>query len=171
MYLLFVVFVWLIFGLLFVDWKNWKPYYPTILYYCTLNLLYDFLYFNHTLFAFQAITTKYLNHTIIELAFLFIIMPIVILIFLQRYPEQSRSRVIYICIWSLFFWIIEYLFAEKNMFIYDNAWNVWHSAWFDVLMFIMFRLHYKRPALTIGLSVIVVILFIFIFPVPLSKLK
>lgn len=171
MYLAFVLCVWIIFAIIFIDWNNWQSYYSTVLYYCVLNLLYDFIYYNHTLFAFKAITTSYLNYTIINLAFVLIIVPIAITIFLQKLPKKKEKIIGYIFIWAVFFWIIEYIFALKSMFVYDNGWSVWHSAWFDVLMFALLYLHYKRPTLTLGLTVIAIAIFITIFPVPLASLK
>lgn len=171
MYLIFVLIVWTIFGIVFVDWKRWKEYYPTIQYYCILNILYDFLYYNHTLWAFRAITTNYLNHTIISIAFYFIVIPITLLIFLQRYPGGTFNRARYIFVWSLFYWAIEFLYTIKDMFVYDNGWNIWHSLWFNLLMFTMIRLHYKRPLLTLCLTIAVVPAFMWFFPVPLSSMK
>lgn len=171
MYLLYLICVWIIFGIMFVEWKSWREYYPTILYYCVLNLLYDFLYYKRTLWAFKTITTDFLNHTIISMTFFFIIMPIVILIFLQRFPKRRKLKIVYIFIWAFLFWIIEFLYAQKGMLIYDNNWSVWHSGWFDLLMFSFLRLHYVRPLLTLLLTLISSILFIYLFKIPLEALK
>ena len=171
MYLVFVLCVWIVFGIVFVDWKSWKEYYPTILYYCTMNFLYEFLYYNHTLFAFRAVTTSLLNHTIIQLAFIFFIMPVADLIYLQRYPRNWKNAVIYIFVWSTFFWAIEFLFFQKGMFVYDNGWNIWHSYWFDILMFVMLRIHFKRPVLALALSAVAVAAMVLCFPIPFENLK
>lgn len=171
MYLIFVVCVWIIFGIIFVDWKSWKEYYPTILYYCVLNILYDFLYYNHSLWEFRAITTDYLNHTIISLVFYFIVIPISIFIFLQRFPKKPLNKVIYILVWAVFYWVIEFFYMSKGMFIYYNGWSIWHSLWFDVLMFFMMRLHFKKTLLTLILTLFTVIIFIVLFPIPFSSLK
>jgi hypothetical protein len=171
MYLVFVVGIWIIFGFIFIDRKNYKPYIPTIVYYCMMNLLYEFLYYNHSLFAFRAITTKFLNHTIIELAFLFIIMPVVILIFLQRLPEGPIKRAKYILVWVIFFWVIEYLFNLKGMYVYENGWNIWHSGWFNLMMFNLFALHKRRPVFTLGLTLVLAAIFTLLFPIPFSSLK
>ncbi len=171
MYLIFVVCVWIIFGIIFIDWKSWKEYYPTILYYCVVNALYDFLYYNHSLWEFRAITTDYLNHTIISIVFYFIVIPISIFIFLQRFPTRTLNKVIYILAWAFFYWIIEFFYVTKGMFIYKNGWNIWHSLWFDVLMFLMIRLHYKKTRLALIITFFTIIIFVIMFPIPFASLK
>lgn len=171
MYLIFVVIAWIIIGYFVVDWKDWRKFYPTVLYYWASNLLYDYLYYNHSLWVFKAVTTDSLNHTIILLSFLFIIIPVAILAYLQHFPQNAVNKAIYIFIWTTFFWIVEFLFYKMDMFVYGNGWNIWHSAWFDLLMFIMFRLHYKKPLTAIGLSAISVIAFTMFFPIPFKSLK
>jgi hypothetical protein len=171
MYLLLIIAVWIIFGFMFIDRKNYKPYVPTIIYYWVMNLLYEFLYYRHDLITFKAVTTRFLNHTIIILAFLFIIMPIVVLIFLQRLPKGPIKRAKYIVAWVVFFWATEYIFALKGVYIYENGWNIWHSGWLNLVMFNIFILHKKRPVFTLGLTFVLAVTFILLFPIPLSSLK
>lgn len=173
MYLLFVVVAWIIIGKKFVHWKTWKECYPTIQYFIICNLFYNFLYYNHTLWAYKAKTTPILNHTLIETAFTFLIVPITIMIYLQHFPEgdQKQKKYIYVFSWCFFYWIIEYMFNKKGLFIYDNDWNIWWSAMFNVLMFTMLRVHYKKPLLALILSVPIIIFLIFLFPSPLWKMK
>lgn len=93
MYLIFVVCVWIVLGLIFVDWRSWRTYYPTIQYYIIANLLYEFLYYDHTLWAYKAITTVYLNHTAISLVFFFLIVPITLFIYLQHFPQHTLYHI------------------------------------------------------------------------------
>jgi hypothetical protein len=170
-YLALVVAVWIILGIFLVKWKDWRECYPTVLYYLAANLLYEFLYYNHTLWAFKAITTDRINHTIILMAFLFIIVPVAIMIYLQRFPGRRLHQVIYVGVWVLFFWFIEFLFYKMGMFVYGNGWSIWHSAWFDLAMFILFRIHQKKPLLAAGLSAVCFLAFIILFPIPFTSLK
>lgn len=71
MYLLLVIAVWIFFAYKFVDWSQWKKQYSTILFFMVVNLLYNTLYYNHTLWAFRGITAEWLNHSIINIAFTF----------------------------------------------------------------------------------------------------
>lgn len=49
MYLLLVIVVYIVFAVKFVKWKRGKEYYPTIQFYIICNLLYNFLFYQHTL--------------------------------------------------------------------------------------------------------------------------
>lgn len=171
MYLLFVIIVWIVLGLVLVKWKSWKEYYPTVLYYCTANLLYEFLYYNHTLWAFKAITTGSINHTMILMAFVFVIIPIAIMIYLQRFPLKLSAQAAYVTIWTFFFSIIEFLFFKMGMFVYEHGWNIWFSVLFDLGMFIMIRLHYKKPLLAVGISAGMVLAFLVLFPISFAEMK
>jgi len=171
MYLLLAVCVWIILGVGYVDWKRWKEYYPTVLYYCLVNLLYEFLYYNHSLWTFRTASSSILNHTIINLAFLSVINPIAIMIYLQRFPQKRMTKVVYVLAWSFLYWIIEFIFSQKGSFVYGNGWSIWHSAWFDPLMFIMFRLHFTKPLLALGVTLVIIAVFLSFFPVPLSSMK
>lgn len=171
MYLIIIIVVWIVFGLLFIDGKNYKPYIPTIVYYCMMNLLYNFLYYEHSLLVFKSVTAKFLNYTTIELTLLLIIMPIIILIFLQRLPEGPIKRLKYTLVWVMFLLINEFIFVLKGMCIYKNGWNIWHSGWFYFMMFNLLILHKRRPVFTLGLTLVLAAIFILLFPIPLSSLK
>lgn len=69
MYLLLVVVVYIIFAKKFVEWDRWQEFYPTIQFYIICNLLYNFLFYQHTLWRYKAITVSWLNHTIIDFTF------------------------------------------------------------------------------------------------------
>ncbi|MYL33698.1 hypothetical protein GLW08_18995 [Pontibacillus yanchengensis] len=171
MYLIFVVVVWLIYAILFLDRKKAYQAYPTVQYFIIFNLVYNFLYYNHPLWEYQGITTPILNHTFIELTFTFIILPIAILVYLQYFPKSFVHKIVYVGLWVVFFSFIEMLFFRMEMFEYSNGWSVMHSLWFNILMFSMIRLHHKKPILTIILSVPITIVLISMFPIPIGKLK
>ncbi|MBU9723264.1 MULTISPECIES: CBO0543 family protein [Bacillaceae] len=170
MYLLLVLLVYVGFAYYFVDWKNWKDYYPTVQYFIICNLLYNFLFYNHTLWKYNAITTDWLNHTFIDLAFTFFIVPIVIMIYLRYYPNGAKQY-LYIGIWIAYFSFLEYLFYKKDMFLYDNGWNPLWSTVFNIILFTMVRLHFKRPLMALVVSVPVIAILLMMFHPPLNSLK
>lgn len=164
MYLAVAVTVYVIFGYYLVDWKRWKDFYSTIQFYIICNLLYNFIFFNHTLWAYKP-KSPWLNHTIIDLIFSLVIIPIIIMIFLQYLPNVFRMRVLYISAWVTFFTIVEYLFQRFGLFIYENTWGIIYSAIFNVIMFTVLGIHFRRPLTAILLSIpIVVILLYFHHP-------
>jgi len=160
MYLVLVVMVFLIFGYFLVDWKTWKEYYPTVQFYIICNLLYNFIFYNHTLWAYKP-KSSWLNHTIIDLTFSFIIIPIIIMIYLRFFPVKTKNRVLYISIWFALFTIVEFVFQKKGLFIYSNGWSLFNSAIFNVIMFLILGIHYKRPLLSILLSIPIIITMLF----------
>ncbi|MCT8136710.1 hypothetical protein H1D32_02450 [Anaerobacillus sp. CMMVII] len=162
MYLILVVVVYIVLAKIFIDWKRWQEYYPTILYYIVCNLLYNFLFYNHTLWAYHAVTFDWLNHTLIELTFTFFIVPVVLMIFLQYYPK-GKKQIVYLAAWVAYFSFLEYLFVKKGLFLFDNGWHLGWSTLFNVITFILIRIHYKKPllALTISIPTIAVLLMFF----------
>jgi hypothetical protein len=165
MYLILVVGVYIVFAKIFVDWKRWREYYPTIQFYIICNLLYNFIFFNHTLWKYKAVTLPFLNHTLIEITFTFFIVPVVLMIYLQYFPKSKKKQWLYLAIWVLYFSVIEILFEKKGLFIYENGWNGWWSTLFNFIAFTIIRIHYKKPLLALLVSIpIIAILLLFFHP-------
>jgi hypothetical protein len=170
-YLFLVVGVYIIFAKKFVDWKSWKDYYPTVQFYIICNLLYNFVFYEHTLWMYKAVTVPWLNHTLIEITFTFFIVPVVLMIYLQYFPKEKKRKYIYLCIWVAYFSVIEFLFEKKGLFIYKNGWNLWWSILFNIITFTLIRIHFKYPIVALLLSApIILVLFLFFHP-SLHELK
>ncbi|MGG0855267.1 CBO0543 family protein [Metabacillus fastidiosus] len=170
MFLILVVAVYIILAYFFVDWKNWKSYYPTVQYYIICNLLYNFIFYNHSLWKYRAITVDWLNHTIIDITFTLIIIPVLIMIYLRYYPKRKKQYV-YIIIWIAFFTIIEYFFYKKELFIYENGWNIFWSCVFNLILFTVIRIHYINPLKAFLVSLPIIIILLCIFHPSLAELK
>ncbi|WP_042355884.1 CBO0543 family protein [Bacillus rubiinfantis] len=170
MYLLFVLGVYIIFAKLFVDWKRWREFYPTIQFYIICNLLYNFIFYQHTLWRYKAVTVPWLNHTLIEIAFSFFILPVVLLIYLQYFPKGYK-KYLYVGIWIAYFSLIEYLFMKKGLFIYEHGWNIWWSTLFNLITFMIIRLHYKNTLLAYLISIPIIFILLLFFHPSLQELK
>ncbi|WP_442598506.1 CBO0543 family protein [Neobacillus sp. D3-1R] len=170
MYLLIVMVVYILFAKVFIDWKRWKEFYPTVQYYIICNLLYNFIFYQHTLWRYKAVTVSWLNHTIIEIAFSLFILPVVIMMYLQYFPK-GRKKYFYIGIWVAYFSVIEWIFTKKGLFVYENGWNGWWSLLFNVISFVIIRLHYKRPAFAMMISIPIIIILLYFFHPALHELK
>ncbi|WP_252183396.1 CBO0543 family protein [Rossellomorea vietnamensis] len=170
MYLLLVVLVYIIFAKVFVDWKRWQDYYPTVQYYLICNLAYNFVFYNHTLWKYKAVTVDWLNHTLIELTFSFFILPIVIMIYLRYYPQGKKSYV-YVLIWIIYFTFLEFLFYKRGLFIYENGWSVGWSLVFNIIMFVMLRMHYKNKLLALIVSIPIIAVLLMFFHPSLGDMK
>ncbi|WP_240687981.1 CBO0543 family protein [Pseudalkalibacillus hwajinpoensis] len=171
MYLLFVMVVWIFFAYKFIDWSQWRKQYPTILFFIAANLTYNFLYFNHTLWAFRGVTAEWINHSIINMAFTFFICPVGLIIYLQRFPKKRINQITYIAIWAGFYTLLETLFAYKGLYVYDNGWNGWLNIPLNTILFVMIYIHYRSPVKALIISIPIAILFYLFFPVPLESLK
>ncbi|MGN7178808.1 hypothetical protein BK139_18865 [Paenibacillus sp. FSL R5-0490] len=172
MYLLLVVLVYVFFAWKFVDWKRWKEYYPTVQFYIIANFLYNFLFYNHTLWAYRAVTLDWLNHTFIEITFTLLIIPVVVMIYLRYFPEKNlKKKIFYIGVWIVYFSVLEYLFSKKGLFVYDNGWNFWWSVLFNLIMFIMLRMHYKKPGIAMAVSLPIIAILLWFFHPHLIDLK
>jgi hypothetical protein len=170
MYLILVVGVYIIAARKFVDWKSWKECYPTIQFYIVCNLLYNFIFYQHTLWRYKAVTISWLNHTLIEITFSFFIVPVVLMIYLQYFPEGNK-KYIYLSVWVAYFSFIEYLFEKKGLFIYENDWNLWWSTLFNLITFVIIRIHHKNPLTAFLISIPIIVILLFFFHPSLQELK
>ncbi|OIJ17238.1 hypothetical protein BKP37_01670 [Anaerobacillus alkalilacustris] len=170
MYLLLVVVVYLIFAKIFIDWKRWKEFYPTVQFYIICNLSYNFIFYNHTLWVYKAVTLDWLNHTLIDLTFTFLIVPVVIMIFLQYYPK-GKKQILYIFVWVVYFSSIEWLFVKKGLFIFANGWNIWWSVIFNIITFIIVRIHYRNIKLAFAVAIPIIAILLLFFHPSINDLK
>ena len=76
--------LYIIAGFKWGDWRNWKLYYPTILYFFIGDLLYNFLLYKQSLWLFHDLILP--NHTTITIMTMAISYPATILIYLGRFP-------------------------------------------------------------------------------------
>ncbi|MBM7660351.1 hypothetical protein JOC85_001118 [Bacillus mesophilus] len=149
------------------DYKKWWEFYPTMQYIALGNLTYNFLCASHWLWRLSP-DIKWFNHSILEMAYTFIVFPFTSLMFLSRYPEnQGTFRVLR----HYLFWIglyvgVEYILRLQGSIIYKFGWSLMWSAIFDCLMFPFLRLHYKKPLLTLLFSIPITIFWLWLFDIP-----
>jgi hypothetical protein len=150
------------------DWRNWKKYHSTILFFISGNFLFNYLTYNYSLWTLSDFFLP--THTLNDLAVTLIAFPCSSLIFLGRYPEHSIiAKLNHILLWIFIFVTIEYFMLLIGLFHYEHGWNLWWSILFDIMLFPILRLHYKRPLLTYFLSAAMVLGFMLIFKVPIMK--
>jgi hypothetical protein len=168
MYILMNAF-YLIAGLIWGDWRNWKKYYPTILFFIIGDLLYNFLLYNQSTWLFHDLLIP--NHTMITILSLVVSYSATVLIYLGRYPKGWRKRSLWFLLWSGIYLIIEYINHKLGFITYHNGWDFWWSALFTCIIFFILPLHYKRPLLAWFISIIVIISLLNIFDVKISDMK
>ncbi|WP_282173854.1 hypothetical protein [Cytobacillus firmus] len=121
------------------DWRNWKMYYPTFLFYILGDFLYLYLlsdFYPMWTYDPQGIDEKVnLTNTHVSFSIMAVKYPVTILIYLYRFPGGKLIK--------------KLLYILK----YDNGWSLKWSILFNAVMFTILRVHHKRPAAAWGLSI------------------
>ncbi|PKG23735.1 CBO0543 family protein [Niallia nealsonii] len=126
--------LYLIAGMIWGDWQNWKKYYPTILFLIVRDLLYNFLLYKKPMWLFQDITLP--NHTMITLLSMTISYTVTVLIYLGRFPDSWGKRFLWFLLWSSIFLCFEYINSKFGFISYHNGWNMWWSVIFTGIIFL-----------------------------------
>lgn len=150
------------------DWKHWRQYEATLLYWAVCTLLYNVLTYTHPLWMYDSPWLP--NHTAQMLFVVIVVYPPVLLIYLPRFPKRGLSRkLLYVVSWTVLATLLEWIFQAH--FIYSNGWGLVWSLLLNFLMFIFLKLHRHKPLLTYALSVVAVIGFLVCFEVPVLRLR
>lgn len=150
----------------FGDIKNWKRFYPTILYLIVNNLLY--IFFVKEKYSLWKLQPDFLlNHTFSVLVQTFIIFPCIVILFLSYLPESRKKQIIYLLISVVILVGIETIMYVTGKITYHNGWNYWWSVAFNFLWVIMMRYHYFKPISAWVVSFMFTAFFIIYFNVPL----
>jgi hypothetical protein len=153
------------------DWKNWQLYYPTILFMIVGNFLYNVLTYHYPIWMYKD-STFFPNHTTADIFNSFVLFPAVILIFLPHYPKESMiKKVKYLALWITVFVSVEWFLGYLGYFSYYNGWTLGWSFLFNVGMFMILRIHFKRPLLAWAISVFVILFLVIYFDVPIEKMR
>lgn len=152
----------------FGDYKNWRIYYPTMLYFITGDFLYSLLTYKHPLWAFES---PLLNTTFSDLLICFVFFPSTLLIFLPHFPKGLKKQVPYVLLWVFSYTFIEFISFKLGYFSYHNGWSIWWSLLFNCIMFPMLRLHHSKPLAAWPISFMIAAAFLIYFKVPISNLK
>ena len=149
------------------EWKDWRVYYPTILYGIIGDLAYNFVFFNHTLWQYE----KFINHTISDIFNAFLVFPWIIILVLSRWPQGLLKQSAYILAWAVGLSVLEYGSNLFGFFSYHNEWNIFWSFAVYVGAFILLRVHYKHPLVVWPISAALAIATAILFDLPFSVIK
>jgi hypothetical protein len=150
------------------DWKNWRKYYPTILYIILIDFLNNFLTANYPLWEYDRVLN---HHTFNDILVAFTIYPCTVLIYLPYYPKKILKQAGYIAFWILIYTSIEIAANEIGTFSYHNGWNIWWTIGFNISMFIMLKLHYEKPLLIWPVSLVLMTMTYYIFKLPINTIR
>jgi hypothetical protein len=163
-------FLWILAALKFAD-RNWLPYYPTLLFASLGNALYELICYKYQLWQMEP---NGLPVAMIPICLLiFIGMPISTWIFLSKYPYSKgiSSQVLYIAFFVTIYIILEYFSVKGGAITYHHNWNLLWSLLFVIVMFIIIRIHHRRPMFALILSTIFTGFLCIIFDVTFNKMK
>ncbi len=156
-----------LFGVICYRWgnlRNWKEYYPTILFYIIGDLSYNLLFHEKMLWQFQNLV----SHMFSDYFIAFFVSPFAIILFLTHFPAGFWKRIMYMLAWALVITLLESFSYALGLITYDNGWSIALSFVFDYFMGLMIWIHYKKPLLAWPLSLGVALIMLYVFKVPLD---
>lgn len=148
--------------------RNWERYYPTILYFISLDFLYNMLYANYPLWKYTGLLP---NHTFNDIFVAIFTFPCIALIYLPYFPQKITKIILYILAWTVVYAIFEYTAFAANIFIYFNGWNIWWSLGFDAGLFTTLILHHRKPKITWPLTAIGIIITMVLTHLPINSMN
>jgi hypothetical protein len=166
---IFINIFYLIAGFVWGDWRSWRKYYPTILFFMIGDFLYNFLLYKKSMWLFH--DTILPNHTMITLLTMVISYSATVLIYLGRYPEGWKNQSLWFLLWSGIYMGFEYVNNKLGFITYHNGWNMGWSVLFTAIIFIILPIHHKRPLVAWLLSFIIIVSLLTIFDVKMSEMK
>jgi len=126
-------------------------YYPTILFFIIGDLLYSRLLYNHQLWAYQEIflgvhkwPNYFADYYVFGVAFNNYDIP-------WSFPQSKRKQSFWIAFWVFLYSSIELINLKYlDLINHYNGWNIWWSVLFNIFMFSILRIHFKKPLLAWG---------------------
>jgi len=166
MFRLVLASIWILVAYKWADWRNWKKYYPTILFMSFSNLTYIFLTYNHPLWE---LIDPILKLTFTTLLMNVVIFPASILLYLSLFPKNDGfKKVIYVLKWIALYTSLEWIALQFDLYRYSNGWNIWWSLAFNTIMFPLLKIHYEKPPLAWLFAFILGASIIYFFKIPLK---
>ena len=150
------------------DWRNWKAYYPTMLFFALGDFAYGLLTYNYPLWEFES---PLLKTTLSDFLISLVFFPATLLIYLPHFPRQLKRQIPYVFFWVAVYTVIERVSHKLGFFSYHHGWNIGWSILFNFVMFTLLQVHHKKPHWTLLLSVSAAIGILVYFRVPVSSMK
>ncbi|WP_462409846.1 CBO0543 family protein [Neobacillus sp. Marseille-QA0830] len=168
--------VWLAALFKWGDWRNWKAYYPTILFFILGYFLYLYLLSDrYPMWRYSPPNIDQqsgITNTHVALSIMLIKYPATILIYLSKFPNgQIIKKVLYILCWVIIFAVNEFIDRKGHLIKYYNGWNYYWSILFNAVMFFLLWVHHKKTMLAWVLSILFIVFLWKSFHVPSSVFR
>jgi len=147
------------------DWRNWRKYYPTILFFIFGNFIYLIIFYKKLLWRLES---EYIGFPFIDFYMTFIIFTCTILIFLPHYPKTKSiwKHIVYNLLWVFLYTTIEFIFSNLGLISYHNGWRLLYSMIHNSYQFPILKIHHHRPIIAWIFAFIIVVIFVNIFDIP-----
>ncbi|WEG12419.1 hypothetical protein PU629_20340 [Pullulanibacillus sp. KACC 23026] len=166
----------LILGLMYIvcawrwgDWKHWKMYYPTILFFIIGNLIYQVLTYNQPMWLLKKSIIP--TDTLISIYLAFVCYPAIVLMYIPHFPKQKFKICLYLLLWTAISGAIELIAVKFHLITYHNGWNYYWSLFFDLFMYLFLIIHYKNPLIAWLLTACFILFLWFHFGLTLNNLR
>jgi hypothetical protein len=163
--------LFLIAGMKWGDWRNWRKYHSTILFFWFGDLLYNVLCHDYLMWEYkESIFAQNIlsNHIVITLLIMLVAYPASVLIYLGNFPKGKMKIILWVLFWVTLYSLVEYInLRYLDLVAHHNGWTMGWSVLFNLVIFPMLWLHYKYPIKTLLVSMFIIIFFITYFNVPI----
>ena len=136
------------------DWKHWKLYYSTLLFYNIGALTENIITSNKSLWLFYG---SYSIDRLADYIFGFLIFPCIIIIYLSGFPKGILKQILFMLAFILFMSLVELILYYTRELRYYNGWNIGWSILLYTGVFPLLKLHYRKPLLAMLLLVILTV--------------
>ncbi|WP_407312310.1 CBO0543 family protein [Desulfosporosinus sp. SB140] len=160
------------------DWRNWKLYYPTILYFIIGDLCYIILSNDKPLWKYES---PVFSSDFIECLIAFIVFPCSCLVFFQIYAKVNKIKIkikwkgiaytLFFLFGSSIYTFAEWLSFKLGSISYHNGWNLYWSFGFNYITNGLLLLHFKKPLWVWIPSIFFASLMIYLFHFPFTIFK
>ncbi|MDZ5472930.1 CBO0543 family protein [Bacillus sp. 31A1R] len=163
--------VWLFALIKWGDYKNWKKYYPTFLFFVVGDFAYHYLLsdiypmWRYTPQGFDKNID--LTNTHISLSVMAVKYPATTLIYLSKFPKENMIyKILYVAGWVCLYTINEGIDLKLHLIKHFNGWNLYWSILFNIFIFSILKIHFTRPIVAWLLSFIFIVFLWNVFNVP-----
>ncbi|WP_281368214.1 CBO0543 family protein [Neobacillus endophyticus] len=165
----FINALYTIAGLIWGNWRNWKRYYPTILFFVIGDFLYNFLLYKKSMWVFHDLIIP--NHTTITILSMVFSYTATVLIYLGKFPKGWAKRFLWFLLWVGIYLTVEFVDYKLGFITYHNGWSFRWSVFFTAIIFFILPIHYKNPLLAWLLSIVIIIVLLNIFGIKVNDMK
>lgn len=163
-------FLFLLAALKWGDWRNWKLYYPTYLFFIGGDLFKNALLDDYRLWSYQETifaTNILFGHYVINFLIMLVAYSSTILIYLGNFPKQRYKQILWLLFWVALYSLIEFINLKYlHLFEHHYGWSMHWSILFNLVMFTVLKIHVKKPLLAWGISIVFFIIIFQAFHIP-----